>query len=142
MAKAKSGDTVKVHYTGKLTDGSVFDSSVDREPLEFEIGSGMIIAGFENGVVGLEPGESKTVNVAASEAYGDYNQGLVYEIDRNQLPEGMVPQVGDQLESVQSDGSRVRVVISSVSENSVTIDANHPLAGKDLVFDIELVEIL
>jgi len=142
MAKAKEGDTVKVHYTGKLEDGTVFDSSVDRDPLQFTIGEGRIIAGFEEAVVGMSPGESKTVEVPAEKAYGPHLEEMVQVVDRDQFPENLEPKVGDHLQ-IRVAGDQIVVVrVTDVSESSVTLDANHPLAGKDLTFDIELVEIV
>jgi peptidylprolyl isomerase len=138
---AKSGDTVKVHYTGTLDDGSVFDSSENREPLEFTLGEGSVIPGFENAVMGLKLGDSVTVTIPAGEAYGEYQDNMLMEIDRAQLPQGLNPEVGMQLQMQQMDGTAVIVVISEVGEDSITIDGNHPLAGKDLTFEIELVEI-
>jgi len=141
MAQAKDGDLVKVHYTGKLTDGSIFDSSANRDPLEFTLGQGQLIAGFENAVRGMKEGESTTVTIPSTEAYGPHQQNLVYEVDKSKLPDTLEPQVGQKLESVQQDGQRVVVEVTNISENSVTMDANHPLAGKDLIFDIELMNI-
>lgn len=142
MAQAISGDTVKVHYTGKLVDGTVFDSSIDREPIQFEIGLGRLIPGFEKGVVGMQPGETKSIYIPTDEAYGQHDEDLVWEVDRNKLPDELEPEVGQQLQSVQGDGVKITVTIMDVSEASVTLDANHPLAGEDLVFDVELIEIV
>ncbi len=139
-AQAKDGDTVKVHYTGKLEDGTVFDSSIEREPLQFTIGEGQLIPGFEQAVVGMSPGESKTVEIPADEAY-PYREEMVLVVDRDQLPEDLQPEVGQQLQMRQPDGQTILVKVIDVSELSVTLDANHPLAGKDLTFDIQLVEI-
>lgn len=141
MAQAKAGDTVKVHYTGKLDDGTVFDSSVDREPLEFTIGSGNIIPGFEQAVVGMSLGESKTEIIPTDQAYGPHLDEMVVVVDRQQMPEEIDPQVGQQLQIQQQNGQVLPVVITDVSGASVTLDANHPLAGEDLTFDIKLVEI-
>jgi len=141
MAQAKNGDTVKVNYTGKLDDGSVFDASGDSGPLEFRIGEGKIISGFENAVVGMHPQESKTVRVPADEAYGPHRDELVAEVDRGQLPEDIKPEVGQYLTLRQPDNRNILVEITAVSDEKITLDANHPLAGKDLTFDIELVEI-
>jgi len=140
-AMAKDGDTVRVHYTGTLDDGTTFDSSVEREPLEFTLGQDQVIPGFEEAVRGLEVGQSKTVTIPAAEAYGPYSEQLVMEIGRDQLPEGLDPEVGQQLQAQGADGRTTVVVITEVSETTVTVDANHPLAGKDLTFEIELVEI-
>lgn len=142
MTTAKQGDTVKVHYTGKLEDGTVFDSSTDRDPLEFTLGTGMIIPGFEQAVLGMSPGESKTQVIAPDMAYGPYLQEMVVVVDRAQIPDEIEPEVGQQLH-IQHDstGQLIPVVITDVSGSAVTLDANHPLAGEDLTFDIQLVEI-
>ncbi|HDH96842.1 MAG TPA: peptidylprolyl isomerase [Proteobacteria bacterium] len=142
MAQAKEGDTVRVHYTGKLEDGTVFDSSVEREPLEFTIGEGQIIPGFEQAVIGMQPGEKKTVDVPPEKAYGPHREELVLEVERAKFPEHIDPQVGQQLQIPQPYGQAVIVTVTDVSETSVTLDANHPLAGKNLTFDIELIEIV
>lgn len=141
MKKAKKGDTVKVHYTGKLEDGSVFDTSINRAAMQFKIGEGNLIAAFEEGVVGMEIGEWKTVNIPAEEAYGIHHEELMRVINKSELPEGMQTEVGQQLQMQRPDGQVVTVTISEVTESSITIDANHPLAGKDLTFDIQLVEV-
>ena len=141
MAKAKAGDTVKVHYTGTLDDGSVFDSSVDREPLEFTLGQGTLIPGFEEAVVGMQLDESKTATIAHEEAYGPHRPEMIAEVDRARFPDNLEPEVGQHLQMRNEQGHVMTVVVSEVSETSVTLDANHPLAGKDLTFDIELVEI-
>ncbi|XGV99175.1 MAG: peptidylprolyl isomerase [Leptolyngbya sp. BL-A-14] len=141
MAQAKSGDTVKVHYTGKLDDGTVFDSSENREPLEFTLGSGSIIPGFERAVLGMNPGESKTEVIPTDDAYGPHLDEMVVVVDRQQMPPEIEPQVGQQLQLQQQDGQILPVIITDVSDGSVTLDANHPLAGEALTFDIQLVEI-
>lgn len=141
MSEAKKGDKVKVHYTGKLVDGSVFDSSVEREPLEFELGAGMMIAGFDKAVHGMKVGDKITTNIAADEAYGQKNDEMVIDVPKAQLPEDLKPEVGQQLAMQQPNGQSIPVVVTKVEDETVQIDANHPLAGKDLVFDIELVEI-
>lgn len=142
MAKAKNGDTVKVHYTGKLEDGTVFDSSGTREPLEFTIGEGAVIPGFEQAVVGMSPGDSKTEKIAADQAFGPYREELVMDIDRDRIPEGVDPKVGKRLRIQKTDGRITEVLVTGVTESKVTLDANHPLAQNDLVFDIRLLEIL
>ncbi|MHC1585063.1 MAG: FKBP-type peptidyl-prolyl cis-trans isomerase [Candidatus Syntropharchaeia archaeon] len=142
MAQAKIGDTVKVHYTGKLEDGTVFDTSIDREPLQFTIGERQIIPGFEEAVVGMSPGESKTTKIPSDKAYGPHHRELVVVVNRSQFPENFEPVVGEQLEIRQPGGHPILVMVTEVSESTVTLDANHPLAGKDLTFEIELVEIL
>ncbi|HNP20368.1 MAG TPA: peptidylprolyl isomerase [Fulvivirga sp.] len=141
MSGAKKGDSVKVHYTGKLHDGSVFDSSLNREPLEFEVGAGMMIAGFDKAVDGMNVGDKKTAKIPAAEAYGEKNTEMIIEVPKAQLPPDLKPEVGQQLSMQQPNGQALPVVVSNVMEETVEIDANHPLAGKDLVFDIELVEI-
>lgn len=141
MSEAKKGDKVKVHYTGKLVDGAVFDSSVEREPLEFELGAGMMIPGFDKAVHGMKVGDKITTNIAADEAYGQKNTEMVIEVPKEQLPEDLKPEVGQQLAMQQPNGQSIPVVVTKVEDEKVEIDANHPLAGKDLVFDIELVEI-
>ncbi|EHQ35613.1 FKBP-type peptidyl-prolyl cis-trans isomerase [Methanoplanus limicola] len=141
-AYAKMGDTVRIHYTGKLEDGTVFDSSQGKEPIEFVIGGGMVISGFENAVLGMKPGEEKTNEIPVEEGYGQRNEQLVLEIERSSLPEECVPELGMQLHIQQSEGAVLPVVITDVTEENVTIDANHPLAGLSLTFDIELVEIV
>ena len=141
MAEAQTGDTVKVHYTGRLEDGTVFDSSEGREPLGFELGSGQVIPGFEQAVVGLEPGASRTTTIPPEEAYGAIRDDLIIEVERSQVPPELNPEVGQQLQLTLSDGQAVPVVIKKVGDEALTLDANHPLAGKTLVFDIELVEV-
>jgi len=142
MAQAKKGDTVKVHYTGKLDDGTVFDSSLEREPLQFTIGEGQLIPDFEEGVVGLSPDESKTINIPADKAYGPHHEEMIMEVSRDQFPKDLEPRVDQRLQVSQPDGQSFVVLVTGVSETSVTLDGNHPLAGKDLAFDIQLVEIV
>jgi peptidylprolyl isomerase len=142
MTKAKNGDTVKVHYTGKLEDGTVFDSSESREPLKFTIGGGNVIPGFEEAVVGMSPGDSKTEKVQADQGFGPYREELVVDIDRGRIPAGVEPEVGKPLQIQQRDGQTTQVMVTGVTESKVTLDANHPLARNDLVFDIQLLEIL
>ncbi|HEU5012799.1 MAG TPA: peptidylprolyl isomerase [Roseiflexaceae bacterium] len=141
MAQAKSGDTVSVHYTGTLGDGTVFDSSQNREPLVFTIGAGQVIPGFDQAVLGLEPGQTREVTIPAGEAYGEHTDDLVFDVDRDQLPADISPSVGDQYQMPQPDGQTVIVTVQDVTPEQVTFDANHPLAGQDLTFDIELVSI-
>jgi peptidylprolyl isomerase len=142
MVQAKSGDTVKIHYTGKLNDGTVFDSSVNREPLEFTLARGQVIPGFEQAVLGMTPGESKTQTIPMTQAYGPYREEMVIQVNREQLPPDLAPEVGQQLQVQQPDGQAVPVFITEVTDSQVTLDANHPLAGEDLIFDIQLVEIV
>ena len=141
MGQAKSGDTVKIHYTGTLDDGSEFDSSAGREPLEFSIGGGRVIAGFNSAVDGMTVGESKTVTIPAGEAYGERHEQMIQQVPKTALPDDMKPEVGMQLQSQDPDGQIINVVVSEVSADTVTLDGNHPLAGKALTFAIELVEI-
>jgi FKBP-type peptidyl-prolyl cis-trans isomerase 2 len=141
MQQVKSGDTVRVHYHGKLTDGTTFDSSEGREPLEFEVGSGNVIAGFDSGVTGMQVGEKKTVNIPVDEAYGQIQDDLLMEFPLDRFPSDMKPEVGMQLNMSNGAGQNFPVVIREVREDSVVLDANHPLAGEDLTFDLELVEI-
>ncbi len=142
MTEAKSGNTVKVHYTGKLTDGTVFDTSAEREPLEFKIGQGQLIADFEQAVIGMEPGESKTVMIPSADAYGPRHDEMVLEVARQDMPEGLDPKVDQRLQVRRDNGETFVVTVTAVSAESVTLDANHPLAGKDLTFDIQLMEIV
>ncbi|MDJ0601236.1 MAG: peptidylprolyl isomerase [Crocosphaera sp.] len=141
MVQAKLGDTVKVNYTGKLQDGTVFDSSVNRDPLQFSLGEGQVIAGFEEAVVGMSPGDSKSVIIPSEQAYGPYQEELVIVVDETQMPSDLSVEVGQQLQMRHSSGQAVPVMVTNISDDKVTLDANHPLAGKDLTFDIELVTI-
>ncbi len=140
MVAAKSGDHVKVHYTGKLEDGSVFDTSANREPLEFTIGRQEVIPGFENAVVGMNPGESKTETIPVDQAYGPRRDEMVITVDRKEIPPDIQLQVGQRLRMSQ-DGHDIIVTVAGITQDSVTLDANHPLAGQNLVFDIELVQV-
>ncbi|MEP0829363.1 MAG: peptidylprolyl isomerase [bacterium] len=142
MAQAKLGDRVKVHYTGKFVDGTVFDSSNEREPMEFTIGGMQVIPGFEQAVLGMAPGDSKTEKVACEDAYGLRRDDMIVEVERQYIPKEINPEVGQLLEMQRSDGQTIPVRVTEVSENTITLDANHPLAGKDLVFEIMLVEIV
>jgi len=149
MAQAKEGDKVVVHYTGMLESGEVFDSSMctedecgcDSGPLEFTIGMNEIIPGFEKGVIGMSPGESKTVNIPVEEAYGHRNDQLIGVVERSQIPSDMTPEVGMRFDVTQEDGQEFPVVVTEVTDTHVTLDANHPLAGRNLIFDIQLLEI-
>ncbi len=141
MAQAQSGNTVKVHYTGKLEDGTVFDSSVNREPLEFKLGEGQMIQGFEQAVYGMAVGDSKTATIPSEQAYGPKSEDMILEVNRNEVPADLNPQVGQQLAIQQPDGHALPVTVTSVTDETITLDANHPLAGKDLIFEIKLVEI-
>lgn len=137
----ENGKTVKIHYTGTLDDGTQFDSSAGRAPLEFEVGAGMVIPGFEQGVVDMEVGEKKTIHIPAAEAYGERREDLVMEFERSQLPEGLEPEVGMGLQMQGPQGQPVPVTITEVTEENITIDANHQLAGQALNFELELVEV-
>lgn len=141
MQQVKSGDTVKVHYHGRLTDGTTFDSSAGREPLEFEVGAGMVIKGFDDGVTGMQVGEKKTVNIPFLEAYGPRREEMMLKFGRDQFPADVTPEIGMQFTLSSNTGEYFQVAVAEVMEQEVLLDANHPLAGKDLVFDIELVEI-
>jgi peptidylprolyl isomerase len=141
MSQAKQGDSVKVHYTGKLDDGTVFDSSVGREPLDFTVGAGQLIAGFDEAVVGMALGEKKTVRIAAEQAYGPHNPEMTLQVPRSELPADIQPELGMQLEASQEGGHSMVVTVVEVTDESVTFDANHPLAGKALTFEIEVVEL-
>jgi peptidylprolyl isomerase len=140
MTQAKKGDKVKVHYTGKLEDGTVFSSSPQEEPLQFTIGENQILPGFEEAVIGMNPGESRTVQIAPENGYGPRLEELVVVIDRERLPNQMDPALGERLQIRQTDGRTIAVTVTDVSPSTVTLDANHPLAGKDLTFDIRLLE--
>ncbi len=142
MPGAATGDTVRIHYTGTLATGDIFDSSMGREPLEFTLGSGQVIPGFDAGVTGMTPGQSKRVTIPADEAYGPRLEEMTMEVPRDQLPAEANPQVGDQLVVGTASGEQFPVVIAAVTEETVTLDANHPLAGEDLTFDLTLVEIV
>lgn len=141
MPEAKRGDTVKVDYTGKLEDGSVFDTSEGREPLKFTIGEDKLIPDFEKAVEGMSVGEEKAIQISAENAYGPYREEGILQINRNEFPEHIKPEVGLQLQIKQPDGQAAIVMVSKVKEDSIILDANHPLAGKDLIFNISLVEI-
>ncbi|TVR19393.1 MAG: peptidylprolyl isomerase [Balneolaceae bacterium] len=141
MSIAKDGDTVKVHYTGTLENGEVFDTSQEREPLEFTLGQGQLIPGFEKAVIGLNVGDSTKVEIPSGEAYGEMREDLVINVPKDQLPADVEPQIGMQLQVNQPNGQPVPVRITNVGETDLTLDANHPLAGKDLSFEIKLVEV-
>jgi len=141
MRQAKHGDTVRVQYRGKLQDGSVFDAS-DREPLQFTIGGGQVIPGFEEAVVGMNPCDSKTTELPAEKAFGPYQEDMVAVFDKSQFAGQLEPRVGQRVQIPQSDGPPIDVTVTEVTESEVTVDANHPLAGKDLTFDIELIDIV
>lgn len=142
MAKVKSGDTIKVHYTGKLNDGNVFDSSVDADPLQFTLGQQQIIPGFEEGVIEMEPGEKKTIEIPADAAYGPRREELIQTVERSMLPDSIKLKEGLRLTAQDPDGQPFSVTVAAFDDDNVTLDGNHPLAGQDLIFDVELVEIM
>ncbi len=141
MAQAKAGDTVKVHYTGTLTNGQIFDSSKTREPLEFTLGSGMVIPGFDAAVTGLSPGESVTQTIPSSEAYGPYQEEMVAAIERENIPADFELEVGQRLQMQVPNGEAMAVTVTDIQGDTITLDGNHPLAGQDLTFELELVAI-
>jgi len=143
MPQAKEGDTVKVHYTGRLADdGTEFDSSTGRDPLEFAVGARTLIPGFEEAVVGMAPGESKKVEISSEEAYGPHHEEAVQTVQRAEIPEQIDLAVGNVLQATAPNGQQLALTVVELTEETVTLDANHPLAGKDLEFEIELVEIV
>lgn len=142
MATAKQGDTVHVHYTGRLEDGTVFDSSRERSPLEFTLGEGQVIPGFERAVVGLSEGEQKETHIGPDEAFGPRSDDLVVKVQRDKLPEGMTPEPGQRFEMTTGDGYKIPVRVTETLEDAVVVDANHPLAGRELTFDVELLRIV
>jgi len=141
MQQVKAGDTVKVHYHGRLTDGTTFDSSEGREPLEFEVGSGMVIKGFDEGLLGMAIGEKKTIEIPVDDAYGVKDPQMVMDFPVDRFPAEMKPEVGMRLNMTNGSGQQIPVVIVEVKPDAVILDANHPLAGEDLIFDLELVAI-
>lgn len=141
MQQVKNGDTVRVHYHGRLTDGTTFDTSEGRDPLEFEVGKGMVIKGFDDALVDMAIGEKKTVNIPVDHAYGQRNNDMMMEYPKAEFPDDMTPEVGQELQMSDNSGNVFPVKIAEVNENTVLLDANHPLAGKDLIFDIEVVSI-
>jgi FKBP-type peptidyl-prolyl cis-trans isomerase 2 len=141
LSKAKDGDTVKVHYTGTLENGEVFDTSQEREPLEFQLGQGQLIPGFEKAVIGLSEGDSTKVDIPSDEAYGEVRDDLVINVPKDQLPDDVEPKVGMQLQVNQQNGQPIPVRITEIKDEELILDANHPLAGKNLSFEIELLEV-
>ena len=141
MSQVKENNTVKVNYTGKLADGQVFDSSEGKEPLEITLGQGQLIPGFEKGLINMKLNEKKTITIVKDEAYGDVNDTLIQEVNKAQLPEDMSPEVGMGLVSKTPDGQEMNLLVVEVKEETIVVDGNHPLAGKDLVFDLEVLEI-
>jgi len=141
MTQANTGDTVKIHYTGTLDDGTKFDSSVDREPLEFTIGSGQVISGFDSAITGMAVGDKKTVRIDPAQAYGERNQEMVQDVPRDAIPAELQLEIGTPLQAQGPDGQVFNVTVVGLGEDTVRLDGNHPLAGKTLTFDIELMEI-
>lgn len=141
MSQAKEGDTIQINYTGSFADGTTFDSSEGRDPLEFQLGSGQIIPGLDKAIAGMEVGEKKQVTIQPAEGYGDRDEARVMEIPREQLPQDLPTEPGTQLAMQTQDGQTVPVTVKEASDATVTLDANHPLAGRELIFDVELVNI-
>ncbi|WP_318344975.1 FKBP-type peptidyl-prolyl cis-trans isomerase [Flagellimonas baculiformis] len=142
MNKVKENDTVKVHYTGKLVNGQVFDSSLEREPMEVALGQGQLIPGFEKGLIDMAVNEKKTITIDKQDAYGEVNEQLFQKISKSQLPDDLKPEVGMGLVGANAEGQQQQFRVAKVEENDIILDANHPLAGQDLVFDLEVVAIL
>ncbi|MDZ7260883.1 MAG: peptidylprolyl isomerase [candidate division KSB1 bacterium] len=142
MAQAKIGDTVRVHYRGSLEDGTVFDSSFEREPLELTLGQGLVIPGFENAVVGMEEGDTKPVTILPEDGFGQYREDLVVVIERSQIPPHINPQPGMTLQLRSDEGMITELIVTDIDEDTITLDANHPLAGERLIFEITLLEIV
>lgn len=141
MSQVKQNDTVKVHYTGKLANGEVFDSSLDRDPMEFQVGKGQLIPGFENGIIDMKVNEKKTLVIPVEEAYGEPRKELIQEVPKDKLPEEIKPEVGMGLVSTTPDGNEIQLVVKEVKDDAIVVDGNHPLAGQELTFDIEVVDI-
>lgn len=142
MSEVKLGDKVKVHYTGKLKNGRVFDSSREKDPFEFTLGANQVITGFEEGIVGMKKGESKTVTIGFEKAYGAKTQDMIATLPKDDFPKGMSLKVGQHLQLQPGDGRRIGVVITAITDTDVTVDGNHPLAHEDLIFEIDLIEII
>jgi len=142
MQQVKNGDKIKVHYHGRLNDGQTFDSSAGREPLEFEVGSGMVIRGFDEGVKGMSVGDKKTITIPFDQAYGPRNPEMVIEMPKERFPKDMELEVGMPLGMSDGQGQQFEVTVTEIKDESVMLDANHPLAGQDLIFDLELMEII
>ena len=142
MSQAKAGDTVRIHYTGTLDDGTQFDSSSGKDPLEFNLGSGQVIPGFDNAVDGMNVGETKSISIEPGDAYGERHEQLVQEVPKSVLPDNIDAKIGMQLQGQSAEGQMTRFTVTAVTDDTITVDANHPLAGQKLNFDIELVEIV
>jgi FKBP-type peptidyl-prolyl cis-trans isomerase SlpA len=141
MSQVKQDDTVKVHYTGKLANGEVFDSSLERDPMEFQVGKGQMIPGFENGIIDMKVNEKKTLVIPSDQAYGEPRKELVQEVPKDKLPEEIKPEIGMGLVSTTPDGNEIQLVVKEIKDDAIVVDGNHPLAGQELTFDIELIEI-
>lgn len=141
MTKIKTNDTVAIHYTGKLENGDVFDSSVNAEPLEFKVGEGKVIPGFEKEVIGMEVNETKSFTIPTEEAYGDRRNDLIQKVEKSMLPEDLKPELGMTLMSESPEGHQMMLKVTEIDDETITVDANHPLAGKDLSFDITVIDI-
>ncbi|MDP9041912.1 MAG: peptidylprolyl isomerase [Bacteroidota bacterium] len=142
MMAVQSGNTIKIHYHGRLSDGTTFDTSEGRSPLEFTVGSGSVIKGFDDGVQGMSVGEKKTIEIPFEQAYGPEDPSMIVEFPIDRLPQELEPEIGMQLNMNNEEGQQFPVVITDITEENIVLNANHPLAGKDLIFDLELVEIL
>jgi peptidylprolyl isomerase len=142
MVQAKSGDTVRIHYSGFLMDGTIFDSSLEGEPFEFTLGDGSVIPGFDAGLLGMTEGDEKTLAIPPESAYGARDEGLVAEIERTQIPPEIDPQVGAILQITSEEGDASNVIITKVTDNAITLDGNHPLAGQELIFEVKLLEVV
>lgn len=142
MSQVTANDKVRVHYTGKLDNGQVFDSSLEREPLEVQLGQGQLIPGFEAGLIDMAVSDKKTINIPAAEAYGESKPELIQEVPKTQLPPDINPEVGMGLVSRTPEGREIQLVVADVKDETIVVDANHPLAGKDLTFEVELIDIL
>jgi len=142
MVQAKSGDTVRIHYSGFLMDGTIFDSSLEGEPFEFTLGDGSVIPGFDAGLLGMTEGDEKTLAIPPESAYGARDEGLVAEIERTQIPPDIDPQVGAILQITSEEGDASNVIITQVTDNAITLDGNHPLAGQELIFEVKLLEVV
>ena len=141
MGKTKNGDAIKIHYTGKLEDGNVFNDSREGQPLEFIVGGGEVMPGIEKGVIGMEPGDTKTIEIPPEDGFGPRRKELVIEVAKSDLPDQITPTLGQRLKVQHPDGGHIELMITDVKEETITLDANHPLAGQTLIFDLELVEI-
>lgn len=142
MTQAQHGDTVRIHFTCKLPGGEVFDSSLERDPAQFTIGKGTVMPGIEEAVIGMEAGETKTAVIPPEKAFGNPRDELVVDVGREKFPEGVNPEVGQRLRFVKPDGQEIVATVARVSDSTVVVDANHPLSGKEITFDIQLMEIL